>query len=158
MRPEKNIGIVFVALLFSAICLSGCSSYKLQGTVIEGAQSHILVVDQSDSRLQQRGLGGVHITITQSPMSLGRKQVGEGLSNGRGQFSIPISSFGAGFLEYQMGIVARRKAHVPAQKTMQLPGSDKRLLIILSQGANQINNRHTDTLRNALEESQPYLH
>lgn len=151
--------VLCLAAVSSSLLLGGCAAYKLQGTVIEGKQSQIMVVNQSDPRLAQRGLGGVAITVTQSPKSLGRKVVGRGQSDGRGHFSIPISTFGAGFLEYQMGILARRSAHRPAVRDMLLPGSDKRLLIEMAPGHNQLSGQDGDfmNLEKTLKASEPFL-
>lgn len=151
--------VTLAILLLTVLAAGGCASYKLRGTVIEAKESRILVVNADDPRLNQRGLGGVSIKVTQDPESLGRKKVGEGESDGQGRFAISISSFGAGFLEYPMAILARRQGHTPAIVHMQLPGSGRRLLIELAPGQDSATGvgDGSDLLNNTLKESQPYL-
>lgn len=126
------------AILF-ALLLTGCGPYVMKGRVIDGAASAVLVVPANDPRITNPygGLPGTRISLELNPQSLGRKPLGDGISQDAGRFEVPVTEFGAGSLEYNVGVLARRPGYAPAENMLRLPGSDKRLLIILHRGVDR---------------------
>jgi hypothetical protein len=113
--------------------LTGCESYSLQGVVVEGKSSQVLVVDKNDSRLGMPGLRDARIDVTIDPRTINpRKQAVLTVEDGR--FSMPINESGAGFLEYEAAMVIQHEGFVHIEHTMKLPGNNKRVLIIMKPG------------------------
>ncbi|MEE9213113.1 MAG: hypothetical protein V3U29_10720 [Phycisphaeraceae bacterium] len=123
------------SLLLIAVlaAVSGCG-YRLRGTVLEGTTPAVLLVENDDPRLSEPGLGGAVLTLTLDPDRLSAKHLGSHQTNVNGQFDVPINEMGAGFLEYDVGLLCRLAGHRAVQHHMRLPGSNKRLLIIMAQG------------------------
>ena len=113
----------------------GCESYRIAGTVIEGAQPAVLVVDKYDKRLDQPGINSASLMFTIDPESLNAKRLPMDISDGGGKFSSHVSEPGAGFLEYELFVLCRAAGYNSASRKMKLPGGNKRLLIVLSPGA-----------------------
>lgn len=132
-RPAISWATVFVAAL--APVLGGCS-YALQGRVIRGDASYVEVVDSGDPRLSEpkAGMSGVSIHLQGDPSNIRRKTLGRTASGGNGGFSVPVDEFGAGMLDYDVGVFARRKGCEPAEGYFRLPGSGKRVLVVMAPG------------------------
>ena len=114
--------------------LGACSPYQLQGRVVKGPASFIQVVDADDPRLSDEGLGGARVSVMMDPESLGRRDLGSGLSGVDGDFAIPIDEVGAGLFEYEIGVQARMSGRHAAVTFIRMPPSGKRLLIMLAPG------------------------
>lgn len=127
--------LVLNMLLLVTLLAGGCSSYHLTGTVIEGPQSAVLVVSKNDPRLNQPGVNSASLMFTLDPESLNAKTMPMDISDGGGRFSTPVSETGAGFLEYELLVICRAAGYDTATRKMKLPGGNKRLLIIMSAGA-----------------------
>lgn len=123
-----------VFLFMVSMSVMGCGSYHLAGTVIEGAQPAVLVVDKNDKRLDQPGINSASLMFTIDPDSLNAKRLPMDISDGGGKFSSPVGEPGAGFLEYELFILCRAVGYNSASRKMKLPGGNKRLLIVLSPG------------------------
>lgn len=119
--------------LFGLLAL-GCQSYQLQGSVVQGPESAIMVVGKNDQRLQLPGISGAALTFTIDPRSLNAETLSTELTDPQGQFSVSVPHTGAGFLEYELEVLARAAGYVPVARSMKLPSGNKRLLIILSPG------------------------
>lgn len=133
----RRILLNLAAVLLCGAVLTGCSGgYRVQGRVIEGSTSMALVVDSDDPRLQQPGVGGVAIDLMLDPRSLGRKPGGSEVSMPDGNFAVPISEFGAGVLEFQLGVTAYRNGFNPTETFVAMPNFNKRLLIMMTKGRN----------------------
>lgn len=141
------------------LLLTGCSGYQLRGKVVDGPTSMVMVVDEHDPRLNQAGLEGASVEVTVDPRSLGRKRLPAVTSEGDGSFAVPIGEVGAGFLQYDVRVLARLAGRQSAEDEMALPGGDKRLLIILAPGQDtyQPTGGADDFLNETLEMSRPYL-
>ncbi len=126
------MGLVGAAM---AVALGGCGAYKLQGRVVKGDTTYVAIVDGDDPRLDEgAGLSGAEIRVQANPLRLNRKDIGRGVSDGQGAFAIELDEFGAGFLEIDAGVSARRKGYEAAEHFFDLPGSGKRVLIVMSPG------------------------
>lgn len=133
--PSRMAAGRWVCLGMALLALTGCQSYQLQGTVLPGNQSVVLVVAKDDPRLNQRGLDGATLQMTIDPQSLSATMLPMDMTDPDGRFSIPVSQTGAGFLEYQLEVLCRAEGHAPAVRTLPLPAANKRLLIIMAAGA-----------------------
>lgn len=147
-----------LAMLFIALCLTGCQSYALRGRVIEGARSQVWVVDADDPRLAgpgaPAGIGGASIGFMLDPDKAGHKSLGGSFSDADGSFRYPVDEIGAGFLEYGLGVTARAAGKSPAQDSMPMPADDKRLLIMLAPGRDNLP-RESDNPMNDIERYMP---
>lgn len=132
-RTRLRAWIVFLAAPVTA-WLAGCAPYTLRGKVIEGDVSFIAVIDASDPRLDGPGLSGAMLRLETDPERLNRKVVGTAVSGPDGSFAIPVEEVGAGLLMYDMGLRAERQGYAPAEQFFRLPGSDRRVLVILQPG------------------------
>lgn len=137
-KPASTISRAFAMVLLAlgaAMLLSGCGSYEMQGRVVQGDLSYVQVVDADDPRLSGgTGLTGVSIRLMMDPMRAGRKVLGETVSGASGEFSIPVDKVGAGYLEYDVGLGARRRGFETAESFFRLPPGKKRILVMLSPG------------------------
>ncbi len=126
-------------LLLLAAALTGCGPYELRGRVIEGPVSSVSIVRADDPRLTASGgLTNSTIALTLDPTSLGSKPIGSTLTDTEGNFSLAITEAGAGVLEYQIGVLARRAGYTPAENFMPLPPAGKRVLVTLTRGSDRV--------------------
>ena len=123
-----------LALVTFAFLLVGCESYSLRGHVIRGEISYIEIVDADDERLESPGLTATRVGVHLDPGRLNRKFLGSTVSDANGDFSLPIDEVGAGFLEYDISVVAYRDGYFGAEQFFVMPSSNKRVLIILGPG------------------------
>lgn len=122
-------------LALLALTLGGCGSYSLKGRVIAGDVSYIAVVDADDPAMESAGgVAGAMVTLSNDPDRLSREVVGTGVSGQDGEFSVPFDKIGGGFLEYDVGVRVRRPGYRDAEHYFLLPGSGKRLLVVLAPG------------------------
>ncbi len=156
--PLNRFGACLAALLMLiTLPFVGCSPYALDGKVVAGPVSMITVVSASDPRLKQSGLPGVVIEAMIDPDKLSREHGGSAITDGSGAFSLPIDKTGAGFLEYDVRLVAHATGFKPASKTMALPGNHRQLLIILAAGEGRYLPPKNDILQDTMDKSKPFL-
>ena len=153
MKPS----ILFAGVSSLLLVLSGCAGYTLDGKVVAGPVSSISIVDRDDPRFLEPGLRGVTLEAMIDPDQLSREHGGSAYSDGSGEFSMPISQFGAGFLEYDVRLVAQATGYKPASKTFPLPADGRRLLITLEAGEGRYLPPKGDILQDTMEKSKPYL-
>lgn len=122
------------AVLLAGALLTGCGRYELRGKVIGGSVSAISFVEADDPQLHAPGLDAATIELTLDPRSLGRKVVASGPANPDGSFTIPVDQLGAGWLEYEFGLVVRCPGHDSAVEFFRLPSRGKRVLVTLARG------------------------
>ena len=124
-----------VLLAVIALVMGGCSSYAVRGVVVMGSSSYVEIVDDNDPRLTQgQPIAGAVVRIMIDPSSLNPTRLSGVTSGAVGEFAIPVDSFGAGWPEYELGVVVRRPGFAPAEGFFQLPPSGKRLLVTLGAG------------------------
>ena len=155
MKPPRAIKPA--ALLGLVIALTGCAPYSLDGKVISGAMPMVMLVGADDPRLQQPGISGAFIDAMIDPDKLSREHGGSTLTDGSGAFSMPIDQAGAGFLIYDVRVVAQATGYKPTEKTMRLPGDGKQLLIVLTPGTGKYLPPKGDILKDTMDKSKPYL-
>ena len=148
-----------IALLLVTVMFAGCGSYAIQGRVVRGSSASIQLVDKDDRRMTEdnrTGGGAVVQGILEPDTPTEMQPLGQVVTDGQGNFSIPVDALGSGFLEYEAMIIARREGHRGAMATIDLPRGSERVLVTLPLGA--------DTLRvperfldQALRDAKPYL-
>lgn len=137
--------------------LPACSSYQLQGKVVQGPVSSVTIVDKSDRRLAEPGLSGATLSGTLDPQSPGRKRLSPAGTDGDGAFAIPITEAGAGFLEYDLQLIAKAAGFQSAVGNFRVPGGGKRVLITLAPGRDAFNPEQSDVVGETLRLSEPFL-
>lgn len=132
-RTARSILAALFALPLIA-ALTGCESYSMRGHVIRGDASYIEIVDADDERLDDRGIPGVRVGAHMDPGRLNREFLGSSTTDQNGSFELPIDEFGAGFLEYDISVVAYKKGYLGAEQFFVMPPKEKRVLVILAPG------------------------
>ncbi len=132
-----RVALVALMAIFVGI-LGGCAGYQMQGTVIEGPISMVQVVSASDVRLKAAGsvipVSDATIEVVVDPSEMKPQRLAPIASDDRGTFALGTDATGAGFLEYEIRVVASKPGFQTAVATLPMPGSGKRLLITLSPG------------------------
>lgn len=123
-----------VVLSALALVLGACAPYTLKGRVVRGEASYIAVVDDGDPRLDAEGIPGVQLKLTLDPGKLKRKTAAQEVSGASGELSLPVEEAGAGLLEFDAGLIARKRGYAPAEGFFRLPGGGKRILVVLTPG------------------------
>ncbi|MGB0766075.1 MAG: hypothetical protein ACPGYV_00030 [Phycisphaeraceae bacterium] len=156
-HPFKPCWLASICLVLAA--MTGCSGYALEGRVIRGSTASVIVVDRDDPRLTESnptGGGAVVQAVFEPNTPTETQSLGQHVTDGQGRFKIPIDAFGVGVLEYEAQVVARREGHQGAMALIDLPGSGKRVLIILPLGRDTLVVPEA-FLDQAMREAQPYL-
>lgn len=136
MRCVAGLGV-------AAACgaIGGCGEgYMLRGRVIEAQTSYIALVDPSDPRLSAddaSGIPGVSLHLQMDPGKINRETITRDVSDGEGEFALRVDKFGAGWMEYDVGLFARRSGFTPAQHFFRLPPENKRVLIMMAPGRDE---------------------
>lgn len=123
--------------LLCLLLLGGCGEgYVLRGKVIENGGSAITAVDREDSRMDQPGVADVQIRVYRDPGRLSQELAATGVSRPDGRFELPISAFGAGWMDEQWLIQTYRDGYSNAETVLRLPGNTNRrpVLIMLRRG------------------------
>ncbi len=133
MNSFHSLIVVLVALAGSL--MPGCSSgYVIQGKAIRGDHSTVTFVHPDDSRLQDPGVADVRVFLFQDPNSLGRELVGSTSSGERGNFIIPINTFGAGWLDEQWLVHTYLPGSQSAESILTLPKQESNLKMLITLG------------------------
>lgn len=142
-----------LAGLLSLICvffLTGCETYQLQGVVVSGKVQKIEVVDKDDERLNRMGIPDAAVSGILDPREMRPQLLQQAVTDEKGRFAIPIDAQGAGFLEYDVNVVGQAAGFAATNKTIQVPGRDKRVLITLVPGRDSYQSPH-DVLKETLQ-------
>ncbi len=144
------------------LLLGGCVG-KVQGRVVEGPYPAVLIVDRDDARLAgeaaargELGISAARIELVLDAGTLRARQIGLGQADADGRFSIDVDAFGAGFLEDDVQVLARRPGYGPTLETIRIPSSRKRLLIVMTPGSGG-DRRSEHFLDETLRMGQPYM-
>lgn len=125
-----------LAAVAAVMVLGGCGTYTIKGKVLRSGFSDAGFVDADDSSLGGTPLAGVNIALIRDPDKLSKETIGTATSGPDGTFSLPVSSFGAGWLEERWAVRATRGGFQDVEANVALPGSPsgRVLLIQLQQG------------------------
>lgn len=133
-NTTRRLASILVTLL-PALALTGCGQgYALRGRVIESETSYIAIVDPADPRLNEPGIPSVQLHLQMDPGKLNRETITRDLSGPDGEVILKVDRFGAGFLEYDVGLFARKPGYTPSQHYFRLPPGGKRILIMMAPG------------------------
>lgn len=147
----------WMLLLVSLLTLPACSTYQLQGVVVEGPTPGVYVVDSNDERLNHLGVADAQISAMLDPNTLRPKSLPTAMTDDHGRFAITIDEPGAGLLEYSVSIYADAVGYSDAGiDVMQLPSSGKRVLVVLSAGRSQSKRRPGQTNEDLLREAETF--
>lgn len=125
--------LLFILPVFSL--LPACGPHTIQGRVVQGDTSYITVVDNDDPRFEsETGITGALLKLQLEPGRINRRVVAEQTSGANGEFSLPVDEFGAGVLEVECGLLARRRGFKSAEGVFMMPGGSKQILVVLQPG------------------------
>lgn len=123
-----------ILIAAAAAALAGCSPYQLEGVVVEGPRPGVAVVDASDPRLRRNVIEDAVLQFTLDPERIRPKRLPPAISDTEGRFAVSVEEAGAGLLEYEVSVVARKPGYQATTQTLPLPGNKKRLLIVMTPG------------------------
>ncbi|MEX0777298.1 MAG: hypothetical protein WD042_16460 [Phycisphaeraceae bacterium] len=149
-RLRLEPALAALTLIATALLLPACSACRLQGVTVEGAAPAVLFVDADDPRLKGPVVGETAVTVTLDPKEMHPRNLGTRPADDQGRFSFPIDAGGAGFLEYEIQVVARKAGYQTAAAFLPLPGSGQRLLIIMAIGRDTYQ-AETDILQETID-------
>ncbi len=134
-------------LVSTAAGLSGCSSYVLQGKVIAGPISHMAFVGADDNRLGESGMDGVRVTLRRDPGRLSTHLVASAITDLNGNFSLAVDELGAGWMEEEWLLVARKPGFQNAiwQQRLTMKHPKMQLLVTMTPGYSEPD-RHEDLM------------
>ncbi|MBL8746727.1 MAG: hypothetical protein JNK58_10275 [Phycisphaerae bacterium] len=123
------------SLAAMALLTTACGPHTMRGRVVVGESSYITVVDQDDHRLHENnGVAGALLKLQLDPGRINRRVIAEETSDDDGTFTLPVDEFGAGVLELECGLLARRRGFKSAEGVFMLPSKGKSILIVMTPG------------------------
>lgn len=121
--------------LWGVVVVSGCvQPYSIEGKVVRGDYSAVMVVPSSDPRFNGPGVAGARVHLQENPGRPNRETITQGFSGADGTFELVVDRFGAGWVEMDVGAYVRRDGYAPAFSAFELPRDSYRLLIVLTEG------------------------
>lgn len=126
------------ALTAWTLTLSGCTDYKVEGYAVQSDTPGIYVTATATPDDPSRALAEVRIEVIRDPQSLGRESVGQTVTDGQGRFTLPLDYAGAGFLEEDVLIIARRRGYEPTRQIIPMPAESAILRIEMSPGVDRL--------------------
>ena len=147
-------GLLIGATLFA---LAGCGSYTLRGRVVQSAVGEVYLVNADHRQLREETpVADAALTVTLDPDRLNRKVIAQGRSGPDGSFALPVREFGAGVLEHEVELLARRTGYAPTVGRFVLPGGELRVLTGMALGEDRA--VYTPTLKEqTLRDAEPYM-
>src|SRR5262245_29200893 len=123
----------FISLFaaFSLVGLTGCG-YTIHGVVVRGDMSSVEWEDGNAGG--DRPVPGASVSITRDPTTLHPEIAGSVMTDAHGCFELPVSGFGAGWMNESWLIRASRNGVGSAEWLGELPGSPsgRTLVIVIS--------------------------
>lgn len=124
----------FALLTALVSLLAGCGGMKVVGKVIPGAISYVGIVNQTDTRLAQPGVGGVAIRIDATPASGGTSAtIASTTSAADGSFKLSIAD--DSWPTDRVQIRAMIDGYAAARGSVFLPRDGQSLLILMERTA-----------------------
>ena len=103
--------------------LSGCG-YHLSGRVVEGGFDSVDMLPRSQAEdVGGAPVAGAMIELYRDPQTPKRKLVGTARTDDRGDFTMVLQDFGAGWMEERWLVRVRRNGFRGAEQTVELPMS-----------------------------------
>lgn len=116
--------------------LSGCG-YHLSGRVVEGGFDGVDMLPRSQAEaVGGAPVAGAMVELYRDPQTPKRKLVGTARADERGEFTMVLQDFGAGWMEERWLVRIRRNGFKGAEQSVELPGSPDgwRMVGTLSRG------------------------
>ena len=116
--------------------LSGCG-YHLSGRVVEGGFDSVDMLPRSQAEdVGGAPVAGAMVELYRDPQTPKRKLVGTARTDDRGEFTMVLQDFGAGWMEERWLVRIRRNGYRGAEQSIELPGSPDgwRMLGTLTRG------------------------
>lgn len=135
-RPARP-GIGWVRLWLLLVIMlpaGGCASGRIEGVVTSGAFADLRVVSAAELERQPQGVSNAMVTLLIDPSRPGSKRVGPVRTDHNGRFSIRTDVVGAGFLEYELGVLVQAEGLSRFYDQIPMPGSGRKLLVVMSDG------------------------
>ena len=118
-----HIGMWCAIALVLLAMLSGCG-YQLSGRVVEGGFDGVDMLPRSQAEdVGGAPVAGAMIEIYRDPQTPKRKLVGTARTDDRGEFTLVLQDFGAGWMEERWLVRVRRNGFKGAEQSIELPGS-----------------------------------
>jgi hypothetical protein len=114
--------------------LGGCDAPVVNTKVIRGDVSFVALVRNDDPRLEEPGVSGVRLQFYSDPNSLGRKPLGQAMTDPSGFAAHPVELPAAGLARYEIELIARKEGYAHARGTFIMPGPDQTVLVFLNPG------------------------
>lgn len=129
--------------LLAAAAAAGCSTYVLEGRVVEGAAPDMYFVETDDPQLAEPPINGVRVTVDRDHDKLSSHLAGHGASDQHGRFSVSLDEFGSGWMDETWLIRASKPGYRTAESILRLGPSTREqwLLIVLPRGASDVPRR-----------------
>jgi hypothetical protein len=103
--------------------LSGCG-YHLAGRVVEGGFDSVDMLPRSQAEdVGGAPVAGAMVELYRDPQTPKRKLVGTARTDDRGEFTLVMQDFGAGWMEERWLVRVRRNGFKGAEQSIELPGS-----------------------------------
>lgn len=144
--------MILFSLLLVGVAVAGCGAHRVQGVVVAGRSSYVQVLDK-DSPVFDEGerLAGARIEGIVDPRSLNSTRLESVMTDASGGFSLPVDVFGAGVLEYELGLRGVRSGFTSAEGFFPIPSGSQRVLIVLAPGSDP-----NDAFRTGFDEGYDY--
>jgi len=135
VKAMKLMAAAGVFVVFAAGA-PGCADagYQLRGRVVQGETSFVSVVDADDPRLEGMPVPNASLHLQMDPGNIKRETIARAVSGADGSFAIDVDRFGAGWVEYDVGLFVRKSGFDPAMAPFRLPPESRRVLVVLSPG------------------------
>ncbi len=127
---------IVVAWGVAMIGLAGCQNYVIEGKTITGPTPMIAFVDADDPRLDELPVSSAEVLVRRDPDRPGQAESARVFSGNDGTFTVTLDEFGAGWMDEQWEIVARKAGYRSIEHRESLPAADadRVLLIQLTPG------------------------
>lgn len=123
LKRIVHIGMWCAIALVLLAMLSGCG-YQLSGRVVEGGFDGVDMLPRSQAEdVGGAPVAGAMIEIYRDPQTPKRKLVGTARTDDRGEFTLVLQDFGAGWMEERWLVRVRRNGFKGAEQSIELPGS-----------------------------------
>lgn len=136
VRARTSLVVAGVVLVVGTI--GGCA-HQLRGKVLPSDRETIIFLVDADSRewadaQSADGIPGARVRLQLDPTRINRRMLAETTTGPEGSFTLNVSEFGAGVLEYDVALEARLAGHQSAVSYLTLPPSSARVIIYLTSG------------------------
>lgn len=158
LRPFPSIpsSRALHALLAGALaCASGCA-YRLEGRVVDGFGG-ASVVREGDDEARKSGIPGVTIELVRDAETMKRAVAARATSDSSGRFELEIDGFGAGWMQEEWLLRARRNGFETVEQQVDLPGDPKGRVMVLGMARGKSRPfREPESSRRILDEVREY--